>query len=95
MNSKLRNASNRAHLLAQKMSSGMRQDQIEAARDLYAAFLTRGIGVCAPDSEGLNLGVMIVALSSLLGNCLDEYCTLTDALRPLEEKEGVKKEYIM
>jgi hypothetical protein len=95
MNSKLRNASSSAHVLARKMSSGMRQDQIEAAKDFYAAFLKRGIGVCSPDPEGLNLGVMIVALASLLANCLDEFCTSTDAPRPWEDQDKVKKEYVM
>ncbi len=95
MSGKLRNTSQSNHLLARKMSAGMRQDQIEAARDLYAAFLTRGVGVCSPDPEGLNLGVMIVALASLLANCLDEYCTLTEALRPSQNHDEVKKEYVM
>ncbi len=95
MNSKLRNNSNSVQFLARKMASAMRQDQIEAARDLYSAFLTRGIGVCSPDPEGLNLGVMIVALASLLASCLDEYNTATEAPRLLHDHGKVKKEYVM
>ncbi len=92
---KMRHASHTADLLARKMSVGMKQDQIEAARELYAAFLKRGIGVCALDPEGLNLSVMIVALAALLSCCLEEFCLLIDTLRPVQDHDKVKKEYVM
>jgi len=95
MNNQLRHASNVARLLAREMAVEMKPDQVEAARDLYAAFLKSGIGVCAPNPEGLNLGVMIVALATLLGCCLEEFCILTDPLRPMEDHDKLKKEYLM
>jgi hypothetical protein len=95
MDSNLRNTSQRTHFLATKLSASMSRDQIKAARDLYSAFLTRGIGVCTRDQEELDLGVMIVALASLLANCLDEYCALTEALRPSLNQNDAKKEYVM
>ncbi len=95
MSRTLRQASNSAHLLARRIAMGMRQDRIDAASNLSAAFLQCGMGVCTPNADDLNLSVMIIALSELLSRCLEELSSMTESLPLMDEPQKIKKEYVM